>query len=43
VHAILDLVELGGEILVPGDPVWTVIADDDLDSDSLNLTLVSLC
>jgi predicted RND superfamily exporter protein len=45
VHAILELVpsyqeELGGEIFVAGDPVWTVVADDDLDSDSLKLTLL---
>jgi len=45
VHAILDLVpryeeELGSEIFVAGDPVWTVIADDDLDADSLNLTVL---
>lgn len=45
VHAIFDLVpsyerELGGEIFVAGDPVWTVITDDDLDSDSLKLTLL---
>ena len=43
VHAILDLVpryeeELGSEIYVAGDPVWTVVADDDLDADSINLT-----
>lgn len=45
VHAIFELVpsyqeELGGEIFVAGDPVWTVVADDDLDSDSLKLTLL---
>ncbi len=45
VHAILDLVpryeeELGSEIYVAGDPVWTVVADDDLDSDSLKLTVL---
>ncbi|MAE93826.1 MAG: hypothetical protein CL910_04130 [Deltaproteobacteria bacterium] len=45
VHAILDLVpryeeELGSEIFVAGDPVWTVVADDDLDADSINLTLL---
>lgn len=45
VHAILALVpryeeELGGEIYVAGDPVWTVVADDDLDSDSLKLTVL---
>lgn len=45
VHAIFDLVpkyedELGGEIYVAGDPVWTVVADDDLDSDSLKLTVL---
>lgn len=45
VHAIFDLVpayenELGSEIFVAGDPVWTVVADDDLDSDSLRLTLL---
>jgi uncharacterized protein len=45
VHALLDLVpryekELGGEIYVAGDPVWTVTADDDLDADSLNLTVL---
>lgn len=45
VHAILELVpryeeELGSEIYVAGDPVWTVVSDDDLDSDSLNLTVL---
>jgi len=45
VHAILDLVpryeeELGSEIYVAGDPVWTVVADDDLDADSVNLTVL---
>lgn len=45
VHAILDLVpryeeELGSEVYVAGDPVWTVVADDDLDSDSLKLTVL---
>lgn len=45
VHAIFELVpgyedELGGGIFVAGDPVWTVVADDDLDSDSLKLTLL---
>ncbi len=45
VHAILDLVpryeeKLGSEIFVAGDPVWTVVADDDLDADSINLTLL---
>ena len=45
VHEILELVpryegELGGDIYVAGDPVWTVIADDDLDADSLNLTVL---
>ena len=45
VHAILDLTpeyedELGSEIFVAGDPVWTVVADDDLDADSLNLTVL---
>ena len=45
VHEILDLVpryeeELGAEIFVAGDPVWTVVADDDLDADSRNLTVL---
>jgi predicted RND superfamily exporter protein len=45
VHALLTTVsryeaELGGEIFVAGDPVWTVLADDDLDPDSRNLTLL---
>lgn len=45
VHTILELVpryeeELGGPIYVAGDPVWTVVADDDLDSDSLKLTIL---
>ena len=45
VHAILDLTPkyeeaLGSEIFVAGDPVWTVVADDDLDADSLNLTVL---
>jgi uncharacterized protein len=45
VHEILALVpryeaELGAEIFVAGDPVWTVLADDDLDADSRNLTIL---
>lgn len=45
VHEILERVprfeeELGGEIYVAGDPVWTVVADDDLDADSRNLTIL---
>lgn len=45
VHEILELVpryeeELGAEIYVAGDPVWTVVADDDLDADSRNLTVL---
>jgi len=45
VHEILDLAgtherELGSEIFVAGDPVWSVLADDDLDADSRNLTLL---
>ncbi len=45
VHALLALVprfekELGAEIFVAGDPVWTVLADDDLDADARNLTVL---
>ena len=45
VHRLLDLVPrfeqvLGGEVFVAGDPVWTVLSDDDLDADSRNLTLL---
>ena len=45
VHRLLELVPrfertLGGEVFVAGDPVWTVLADDDLDADSRNLTLL---
>jgi hypothetical protein len=45
VHALLATLsryeaELGAEIFVAGDPVWTVLADDDLDADSRNLTLL---
>ena len=45
VHALLALLprfeaELGGEIYAAGDPVWTVVSDDDLDADARNLTLL---
>jgi transposase len=45
VHRLLELVPrfeqvLGGEVFVAGDPVWTVLSDDDLDADSRNLTLL---
>jgi predicted RND superfamily exporter protein len=45
VYAILNVTpryeeELGSEIFVAGDPVWTVVADDDLDADSVNLTIL---
>jgi uncharacterized protein len=45
VHGILDVVpryekELGEEIYVAGEPVWTVLSDDDLDADSRNLTVL---
>ena len=45
VHEILDITrrheaELGAEIFVAGDPVWSVLADDDLAADSRNLTLL---
>jgi predicted RND superfamily exporter protein len=47
VHALLALAraheaELGAEIYVAGDPVWAVVADDDLDADARNLTLLML-
>jgi hypothetical protein len=47
VHALLALArahepELGGEIFVAGDPVWAVVADDDLDADARNLTALML-
>jgi hypothetical protein len=32
--------ELGAEIYVAGDPVWSVLSDDALDADSRNLTLL---
>lgn len=39
VHGILDLLpkyeaELGGDLFVAGDPVWSVVLNDDLDRDS---------
>ena len=45
IHALLALLprfeaELGGEIYAAGDPVWTVVSDDDLDADARNLTLL---
>jgi len=45
VHALLALIprfeaELGAELYAAGDPVWTVVSDDDLDADARNLTLL---
>ena len=45
VHTILEAVPgheaaLGGEIYLAGDPIWTVISDDDLAADSLVLTVL---
>jgi len=45
VHAIREVVEryetqLGAEIYLAGDPVWTVLSDDSLDADSRTLTVV---
>ncbi len=45
VHGLLDVVadyeeELGAEIFLAGDPVWTVMADDALDADSTRLTVL---
>ncbi len=43
VHGLLEVArryepELGGEIYAAGDPVWTVVSDDDLDADATTLT-----
>ncbi|MEN8184322.1 MAG: MMPL family transporter [Myxococcota bacterium] len=45
VHGIQGLLseferELGSEIYLAGDPVWTVISSDDLSADSTNLTVL---
>jgi predicted RND superfamily exporter protein/signal transduction histidine kinase len=45
VHRILERTPsweeaLGGEIYLAGDPVWTVVSDDELDADSQILTLL---
>lgn len=45
VHALLALLgryeaELGAEIFAAGDPVWSVVSDDDLDADARNLTVL---
>ena len=45
VHEILDRMprfeqEFGGEIHLAGDPVWTVMSDDDLQRDSNTLTVL---
>lgn len=45
IHALLALLpryerELGAEIFAAGDPVWTVVSDDDLDADARNLTVL---
>ena len=45
VHEMLDMVprfeeELGASIFLAGDPIWTVVSDDDLNADSSILTVM---